>query len=73
MRFKTRDCPDANGRTPLPGEQKWTLRFPLPDGSDLFVEIGAVGRKALEDMIRQEEIDDRGGTYNVPGVEKHAN
>ena len=57
-KFKTQDCPDANGRTPLPGEQKWMLDFPLEDGNKLFVEVGAKGISALKEMLGWEEHDD---------------
>jgi hypothetical protein len=57
--FKTACCPDADGRTPLAGEQKWTLNFPLEGGDDvLFVEMGKKGRDAIVAMLRQEEKDD---------------
>jgi hypothetical protein len=58
-RFKTQDCPDANGRTPDAGELKWTLTFPLENGDILHVEIGERARDALRWMMRQEERDDR--------------
>ena len=29
MKLKSADCPDANGRTPLSGESKWTISIPL--------------------------------------------
>lgn len=57
-RFKSKDCPDADGRTPLAGELKWTLDFPLPDGGKVYVELGAVGMAALKDMLGWEECDD---------------
>lgn len=53
------DCPDANGRVPLSGEQKWTLSLPLENGDDyLFIEIGKRGRNAILAMLVQEDKDD---------------
>lgn len=58
-RLKTRCCPDAGGREPEPGEQKWTLSFPLEGGDDyLELEVGRRGRDALLAMLAQEEADD---------------
>jgi hypothetical protein len=60
IRYKTSDCPDADGREPRFGEQKWTLTFPLEGGDDYVeVEIGQKGRAALLAMLKQEEEDDR--------------
>lgn len=57
-RFKTLDCPDANGRKPEFGDQKWTASFPLEDGGKLFIEMGAEGRAAMLSMLAQEGKDD---------------
>ena len=58
-RFKSSDCPDAGGRIPLAGEQKWDISFPLEGGDDyLELEIGKKGREALLAMLEQEVIDD---------------
>lgn len=57
-RFKTKDCPDADGRQPQSGERKWTLDFQLEDGGRLYVEMGRKGRNALIEMIAQEDADD---------------
>ncbi len=57
--FKTSDCPDADGRVPQPGEQKWTLSFPLEGDDDyLEVQIGAKGRESFLRMLEQEKKDD---------------
>lgn len=57
-RFKTKDCPDANGRQPQFGEQKWTLNFPTEDGGRVFIEMGNKGREAILTMLAQEDSDD---------------
>ena len=64
-RFKTKDCPDANGRTPVPGESKWTLLFPLEDGSTLLVDVGKEGRAAMCSMLSREEFDDAKDSVEV--------
>jgi hypothetical protein len=33
-RFKSSDSPDADGRQPQFGDEKWTLSFPLEGGDD---------------------------------------
>lgn len=58
VRYKTDDCPDANGRQPLVGELKWTLSFRLEDGTKLELQIGEKCRRAFKAMLAQEEIDD---------------
>jgi hypothetical protein len=55
---RCKDCPDANGRQPLADEEKYTLKFPLEDGSYLFVEMGATARNAVRDMLLQQDADD---------------
>lgn len=57
-RFKTKDCPDANGRQPESGDQKWTVYFPTEDGGRVYIEMGKSGREAMLSMLKQEEIDD---------------
>ncbi len=59
IRHRASDVPDANGRTPKPGERKWTLSFPLENGDDyLEIEIGKKGREAIRAMLAQEDADD---------------
>ena len=58
MIARTKDHPEANGRTPQPGEQGYTLRFPLEDGSDLIVYCGAETFQHFSDMIGRMMIDD---------------
>ena len=55
--FKTKDCPDANGRVPQPGEQMWTMNFPLEGGDTLWVEMGKLGRDSILTMLKQEDED----------------
>lgn len=60
--FRSKDHPEANGRRPVRGEQAWTLRFPLEDGTELRVHLGAKGRQSLQAMLSTEEADERAGT-----------
>lgn len=57
-RFKTKDCPDANGRVPAGGDQKWTVYFPTEDGGRVYIEMGRQGREAMRSMLAQEDADD---------------
>lgn len=60
LKYRSSDCPDANGRIPKSGEQKWTLSFPLENGDDyLEIVIGRRGREAIKAMFNQEESDDK--------------
>lgn len=56
---KCKDHPTANGRKPEFGDEVYTLKFPLEDGSYLFVQIGTVARNAIRDMLNQQDSDDR--------------
>lgn len=54
---RAEDSPDANGRQPLAGEVKWTLKFPLEDGTYLFVQIGKKGMAAMREILKQHDAD----------------
>lgn len=56
-RVKTKDCPDANGRQPLAGELKFTLKFPLEDGSYLFIEISEKELDGFRTMLKEHDSD----------------
>lgn len=74
IKHKSSDCPDANGRQPISGEQKWTLIFPLENGDDyLEIEMGKKGREAIIAMLKQEEADDKAGieVYSRPECPFH--
>lgn len=57
-RFRTKDHPEANGRTPQAGEQQWSFWFPLDDGTKLYLSMGKEGRDNLRSLVMQEEADD---------------
>lgn len=67
--YVTQDHPAAKGRTPLPGEQAWTFRFTLADGTSLEVAVGRVGRDAFVKMLAEEAVDDaiEGAGGALPG------
>jgi len=56
--FIAKDDPGANGRVPLPGEHRWTFKFPLEDGTELWVYVGDVGFKAFEAMLAENRAAD---------------
>lgn len=57
MTLRTVDHPEANGRTPLPGEHGYTLIFPLETGGRLLVLCGDESFARFSDMIGRLLID----------------
>lgn len=49
--FTTPDHPEANGRTPQPGERGYTLTFPLDDGGELVIHCGDETVTRFSDQI----------------------
>lgn len=58
IEFKCKDDPEANGRTPLIGEQRFSLLFPLENGDDLKIQMGKESMNHFETFIAQMMIDD---------------
>ncbi len=58
IEFKCKDDPEANGRVPQIGEQRFTLTFPLETGDDLKVHMGREGMNHFESFIAQLMVDD---------------
>lgn len=56
--FYTKDHPQANGRTPLAGEQAYTLTFPLSDTAEIKVCCGAETFARFGEMIGSMVLDD---------------
>lgn len=51
--------PEANGRTPISGEQQWSLSVPLENGDDyLELHVGRRGFEALKLMLDKMSDDD---------------
>ena len=61
IEFKCKDDPEANGRTPQRGEQRFTLIFPLENGDDLKVYAGRETMNHFESFIAQMMVDDSNG------------
>ena len=49
--LKTNCHPEANGRQPQIGDQKWNVMLPLEDGTTLRVSMGKEGRDLLFGML----------------------
>ena len=60
--LRTKDHPEANGRTPLAGERGYTLTFPLESGASLILKVGAETFERFSDMIGRMIIDEEAGT-----------
>lgn len=58
MELRCKDDPEANGRIPLSGEQRFSLLFPLEDGSGLTVHMGKESMNHFESFIAQMMVDD---------------
>lgn len=61
LEFKCKDDPEANGRKPQRGEQRFTLLFPLENGRELRVSMGREGMNHFESFIAQMMVDDASG------------
>jgi len=62
MELRCKDDPEANGRTAKIGDQRFTLLFPLEDGTDLKLHMGREGMNHFETFIAQMMIDDHNET-----------
>ena len=58
IEFRCKDDPEANGRVPKIGEQRFTLLFPLEDGRNLRLHMGREGMNYFETFIAQMMVDD---------------
>ena len=58
LEFRVKDDPEANGRTPQKGEQRFTLVFPLEDGRELKLHMGREGMNYFESFLVQMMFDD---------------
>lgn len=55
---RCKDDPNANGRVPEPGDQRFTLTFPLEDGSSLLVHMGREGLNTFATFIGNLMVDE---------------
>jgi hypothetical protein len=51
IHFRSPCHPQANGRTPQPGDVSYTFRFPTEDERELVVEVGEKGFDAVSQMV----------------------
>ena len=58
LEFKCKDDPEANGRGPQRGEQRFTLLFPLENGDELKLYAGRETMNHFESFIAQMMVDD---------------
>jgi hypothetical protein len=58
IEFTCKDSPDANGRVPVVGEQKYTLLFPLDNGDELRVHMGKEGINTFSSFIASLMVDE---------------
>ncbi len=66
--FKTVDHPEADGREPVTGEQKWLFWFPLQDHGTLYLEMGLAGLANLAGLI--DEARAKGQLPAAPKVKR---
>jgi hypothetical protein len=58
MELRCKDDPEANGRIPKIGEQRFSLTFPLEDGKELKLHMGREGMNHFESFLAQMMFDD---------------
>ena len=58
IEYRCKDDPEANGRVPLKGDRRYTLKFPLENGDELQVHMGNEGMETFRMFLGQEVIDD---------------
>ena len=58
IEYKCKDDPEALGRVPVKGEQRFTLIFPLENGDELRLHMGKESMNHFETFIAQMMVDD---------------
>lgn len=58
IEFRCKDDPEANGRLPQKGEQRFTLTFPLENGDSLRVHMGQESMNYFTSFLGQMLVDD---------------
>lgn len=67
MQLRTKDHPEANGRSPQTGDHEWVFNFPLENGDTLFLKMGDEGLKNLRHVVLDQMIDENTDpNYNDP-------
>ena len=62
LEYKCKDDPEAMGRKPKTGEQRFTVIFPLENGDELRVHMGKESMNHFETFIAQMMVDDSEAT-----------
>jgi hypothetical protein len=57
MRLRTKDDPEANGRQPRYGDERWTINMPLENGEILYIEMGRKSRDVIFGMLIADCVD----------------
>jgi hypothetical protein len=57
--FRSIDHPEANGRTPVPGDQIYTIGVDLEDGRHLHLKMGRNSFDNFRGMLEQMDADDK--------------
>ena len=58
IEYRCKDDPEALGRIPVEGEQRFTLIFPLENGDELKLHMGKESMSHFEAFIAQMMVDD---------------
>lgn len=58
IEYRCKDDPEANGRKPLIGEQRFSLKFPLENEQDLVLHCGKETFDRFAGMIGEMMVDD---------------
>lgn len=56
--FKCKDDPEANDRVPRPGDQRFTLTFPLETGDELKVHFGRESLNHFTSFVSNLMVDE---------------
>jgi hypothetical protein len=51
LTYTTYDHPEANGRSPVPGEQEYQIKHTLEDGTLLTLRMGRLGWETLTNLM----------------------
>jgi hypothetical protein len=55
--MRTESAPDANGRQPKAGDERWTIRLPLDNGDKLILFMDRACRDKLFGMLIAERVE----------------
>lgn len=55
---RTKDDPEANGRVARKGDQRFTLKFPLEDGTSLYIQMGKESIEKFREFLGSMDLDE---------------